>query len=170
MRRFDWKVLFVLVLALSVAGAADAAQHKKKRRLRSIRADVTEKKISRKALPAEVLKSFEEHYPTATIKAQTKETSEGNVYYEIESVDSSKNRNVLFKPDGSIVEVEVSIPVGSIPRFVRDGVKDKYPDARIVSAESVTRDSHAEYELVLGIGSRTIEVVVSPSGKVFKIN
>ena len=162
-----WRCIIILLLALSFVLPSSGGQ--KRRRLRSIRADVTEKRITKKALPAEVLKSFEEKYPTATIKGQLKETSDGSVYYEIESIDSSRTRNVLFKPDGTIVEIGESTPPERIPQFVQDSVKVKYPDAKIISAESVTRDNHAEYELVLGVGKKTLEVIVSPSGKIFKI-
>jgi hypothetical protein len=160
---------WIVILILAMTFVLPSYGGQKRRRLRSIKADVTEKKITKKALPAEVLKSFEEKYPTATIKGQLKETSEGSVYYEIESIDSSRARNVLFKPDGTIVEIEESTPPERVPQFVQDSVKVKYPDAKIISAESVTRDNHAEYELVIGVGKKTFEVIVSPSGKIFKI-
>ena len=162
-----WRWIVVILLTACLVLQLSGSQ--KRRRLRSIKADVVEKKISKKTLPVEVLKSFEEKYPGATIKGQLKETSEGIVYYEIESVDSSRVRNVLFKPDGTVVEVEESTPLDRLPQFVRDSVKVKYPDAMIISAESVMRDLHVEYELVLGAGKKKFEVIVSPSGKVFKI-
>ena len=76
---------------------------------------------------------------------------------------------MLFKPDGTIVEVEESTPLDRVPQYVHDSVKVKYPAAKIISAESITRDAHAEYELVLGVGKKTFEVIVSPTGKIFKI-
>lgn len=136
---------------------------------RSVKADVTEKKISKKELPAEVLKSFEEKYPSAKITGQLKETREGIAYYEIESIDSSRRRDLLFQVDGKIIEVEESISLHELPRFVQDSVRVKFPGATITSAERSTRDSHVEYELVLGDGKKTREVVVNSAGKVFKI-
>ncbi len=141
----------------------------RKRRLRSIKADVREQKISKKALPAAVLKSFEEHYPTAAIKGQAKETREGVIFYEIESVDSSISRHTLFESNGTIAEVEESISINNLPQFIQDSVKAKYPLAVITSAESITRDNHVEYELALKTGTRKMEIIVSPNGKIFKI-
>lgn len=167
-RTLFWRGLVFGLLALTLTHHASGFQ-KRRHRLRSIRPAVSEKKISKNALPAEVLRSFEEQFPTATIKGQSKRTTEGIVSYKIESVDSSGVCNVLLKPDGTIVEVQQSTPPDRLPQFVQDSVKTKFPAARIISAESITRDAHEEYELVLGVGKKTFEVIVSPSGKVFKI-
>src|SRR5258706_11136364 len=92
-------VVFILAFLIIVPSEAG----KRRRRLRAIKANVTEQKISKKAVPAEELQSFGEHYPNATIKGQTKAKSEGVVYYEIESMDGPGTRTVSFKPDGTVV-------------------------------------------------------------------
>ena len=155
--------------ALLAAFILPSLSHQRRHRLRSIKADVSAKKISRQSLPAEVLSAFKEKYSTATISGQLREKREGVVYYEIESVDSAKHRDVLFLEDGTIVEIAESISPGELPSFVRDSVGTKYPDVPIVSAERSTRNSHVEYELELKLGRKTIAVIVNPNGKIFKL-
>ena len=128
-----------------------------------------EKPIAKKNIPAAVLSSFQQRYPNAKIVGQSKEVKGKIVNYEIESMDSTISRNVLFQPDGTLVEVEESIREEDLPAVVRQAVKDKYPSARVDRVESVTRDKHVEYELVLKNGKRSISVVVNSAGKIFKI-
>lgn len=146
----------------------ESAGGQKHRRLRAIKADVSEKKIPRSAVPEAVLDSFKTHYPTAIIKGQLKETREKIVYFEIESTDSMKERDVLFEKDGSIVEVEESMDIKDLPSALHDSVLAKYPNAVIKSVESVKRDKHVEYELTIAIGKKKIEAVVNSAGKVFE--
>lgn len=158
-------VLGILVAAFVVLSLS----HQRRHRLRSIKADVSARKISKQSLPSEVLEVFEAKYPTASITGQLKQTREGMAYYEIESIDSSKHRDVLFLKDGTIVEVQETISLDELPQFVRDSVNTKYPDVPILSAERSTRDSHVEYELVLGSGKKKTEVLVNSAGKVFRL-
>ncbi|HEV8538159.1 MAG TPA: hypothetical protein VGR15_04455 [Bacteroidota bacterium] len=160
----------LLVGALMLSCVWQSGSYQRRHRLRSIKADVSAVKISKKLVPTEVLRAFGQKYPTATITGQLKEKREGIVYYEIESIDSSRHRDVLFQADGTLVEVSETISLDDLPQFVRDSVTTKYRDVTILSAERSTRDSHIEYELVLGSGKKRTEVVVNAAGKVFKIH
>ena len=128
-----------------------------------------EKKIPKSKLPAAVLQTFQQHFPTAVIKNQTVETTDGKSIYEIESTDSSRSRDVTFQADGTIVEVEQSLSENELPQQVRDSLRTKYPKGTIQRVESSTRDSHVEYEIGLKNGSKRFTVIANSAGKIFKV-
>ena len=165
---FLLRCIIVVLLGFYCSNSLDAGQRRHVRH-RPIKADVTTKKISRNAVPSSVLQSFQKEYPGAKITGQLKETREGIVYYEIESIDSTIKRNILFQEDGTIVEIQEPIAEADLPKIVHDGVTEKYPNAVIQSADIVKRDHHVEYEMTLRIGKQKNEVVVNSAGKIFKI-
>lgn len=128
-----------------------------------------EKKIPKSKLPPAVLQTFQQHFPTAVIKNQTVETTDGKSIYEIESVDSSRSRDVTFQADGTIVEVEQSLSENELPASVRDSLRAKYPNGAIQKVESSARGSHVEYEIALKNGSKRFTVIVNSAGKIFKV-
>jgi len=128
-----------------------------------------EKKIPKSKLPAAVLQTFQQHFPTAVIKNQTVETTDGKSIYEIESIDSSRSRDVTFQADGTIVEVEQSLSENELPAHVLDSLRAKYPNGAIQRIESSTRANHVEYEIALRNGSKRFTVIVNSAGKVFKV-
>ncbi len=128
-----------------------------------------EKKIPKSKLPAAVLQTFQQHFPTAVIKNQTVETTDGKSIYEIESIDSSRSRDVTFQADGTIVEVEQSLSENEIPQQVRDSLHAKYPNGTVQRVESSARGSHVEYEIALKNGSKRFTVIVNSAGKIFKV-
>lgn len=161
------KFLAILFLAMSLLPVHGDAQRRHHRR--AVKADVSEKKITKKAIPPEVLKAFEEKYPTAVITGQIRQVRERIPFYEIQSTDSAITRDVLFQEDGTIVEIGESIDESDLPQAVRDGLKDKYPSASVEAVDRVSRGPHVEYEITLTIGKKKVDVVANTAGKVFQV-
>jgi hypothetical protein len=134
-----------------------------------VKADVSVKKISKKDIPAEVMAAFTAKYPTAEIKGQEKQVREKVAFYQIESVDSGKSRDVLFQSDGALVEVAEGVEESQLPDNIQKALKDKYPEGEISGATCVTRGTHIEYEVAIQVGKKTTEVVVNLAGKVFPV-
>jgi hypothetical protein len=66
-----------------------------------------EKKANKKTpTPAAVLSAFKKAYPDAVIMSTDKELTGGKTYYEVESVDGSTRRDLLYLPDGTVYEKE----------------------------------------------------------------
>ena len=161
--------ILVLLLILLACAAGDA-QHKRHHRLRAIKADVTEKKIKFSQVPQAVVDSFQSHFPGSTVQGQLRQTREKVVYYVIEAEDSVRDRSVVFEEDGRIVEVQESMELAALPSALHDSVMVKYPSAVFRSAESITRDRHVEYDILMDVGKRKVEVIVNSAGKVFEVN
>ena len=121
-------------------------------------------KAAASALPAPILAAFKAAYPHATLKAAAEEKENGKVVWEIESTDNGLGRDLLYAPDGSVVEIEEEVPSAQLPAPVAAAVKAQYPAARIVKGERVTRGGTVTYELQLAGASRK-SVALTPEGK-----
>ena len=161
--------LFRILLLLTLLATPPPADAQRRHHRRAVKADVSQKKISKKAIPQAVLNAFQQKYPTATITGQIREVRERIPFYEIQSTDSVGTRDVLFTEDGTMVEVGESIDESDLPQKVRDGLNEKYPSAVVETVESVTRGPHVEYEISLKVGSKKIEVIANTAGKVFQV-
>lgn len=128
----------------------------------------SEKKIARKDVPTAVMSAFQEAYPKAQIVGTNQETEDSTVYYEIESRDGKVKRDVLYKADGAVKEVEESITKAELPAAVKDAIAKEYPKGTIQQGEKTTRDNTVEYELIVKNGKDRIEIVLDASGKIIK--
>jgi len=127
----------------------------------------TQKDFS-KILPAKVLESFKKTFPTAVINNAGEEKEKGVTYYEVESVDGTVRRDIIFQADGKIVEIEEKISTGDLPVKVKDSLNSKYPRWEIAAAEKLTKDNKESFEVLLKKGKETKEVVLDKDGTVLK--
>jgi DNA-binding beta-propeller fold protein YncE len=114
-------------------------------------------------LPPAILAAFQQAYPNATIKAAAKETENGKTVWEVESIDNNLSRDLIYNPDGTVVEIEEEVPAVSLPAVVTAAVTAKHPKATITKAEKTTAGQKVWYELALkGAAVKTIEL--TPEG------
>ena len=69
-------------------------------------AQAQEKKINIKALPRAVRAAFQQTYPKATMTGAATEVEDGKTIYEVESIDGTINRDLLFTEKGEVYERE----------------------------------------------------------------
>ena len=146
--KFSMALLVPCLLCLAVAGYAG------------------EKKINKKDVPPSVLKAFEQAYPKAKANGYSTETEHGQTYYEIESIDGNTKRDLLYKADGSVEEIEESVEMTKLPDAVSKAFTQAAGGAKPTKIEKVTRSGKATYEF--GMGKGKSEMVIDPSGKVVK--
>src|SRR6266404_1561562 len=125
-----------------------------------------EKKITAKQVPAAVIAAFKNSYPNATIRGYAQEKENGKVFYEIESREGTTRRDVLYNADGTVAEVEESIPATDLPADAQQAIKQKYPRAVIILAEKTTAGDTVAYEVSLRNGKQRIGMEFDSSGKI----
>jgi hypothetical protein len=125
-----------------------------------------EKKITEKEVPAAVLNSFHKAYPKAEIKGLSTEKEHGKKYFEIESMDGTVRRDLLFTPSGKIAEIEETIPASELPNGAMQSIEKKIPGAKVEHAEKVTSGSKVTYELSVTGTKGKYGVVLNNDGKV----
>ena len=134
--------------------------------LAPVGAQAQEARIPRKKLPVAVLTAFEKAYPKATLKRAMKETKDGRVTFEIESLDGNTGRDLLYLANGTVIEIEETIPMAELPEPVKAAVVGKYPKGRIVKAEKVTRGAELSYDIEIRNGKRKVSLDLDAAGKV----
>jgi hypothetical protein len=115
--------------------------------------------------PAPVEKAFKAAYPKATILNVSKETEDGATQYEVESMDGAQRRDLVYKPDGTLVLYEELIAGHDVPDAVVKAIKARYPKATLGAAEKLFKDKTMNYEVALKGAGKVTEVVLTPDGK-----
>ncbi len=128
-----------------------------------------EKKIDKNDLPKAVLNTFQKKYPDAVIKGTSIEKENGKTYYEIESIDGSRRRDLLYTKSGKVAEIEETLASNDIPDFVKSSVMKKYPNCEINKAEKITSGKRISYELVVKQGIQKQEIVLDSKGNIKKM-
>jgi hypothetical protein len=134
----------------------------------SPRTSAQEKKINRKDLPAAVLEAFQKSYPKAVIKGTSTEVEKGKKYFEIESLDGTQARDILYLADGTVAEIEESVSAADLPGPVTSAIAVEMPKAKISKAERVQKGADFSYEVHVKLGSKTGSIVLDGSGKVLE--
>lgn len=127
-------------------------------------ASAEEQQIACQKVPSAVRDVFDKAYPNATIKACAKEVKNGELIYEIESVEGKTARDVLYDRDGGVIVVEESLPMEAVPQAVRTAVNTKFAGGKITLAEKLMRDGKERYELQIAHQGRNLEAVFDPDG------
>jgi hypothetical protein len=98
------------------------------------------------------------------IKNTAKETENGKAVYEVESVDKGMNRDLIYNPDGTVVECEEQISPADLPAPVAAALKQLYPKATITKAEKLMKGQTLQYEMALK-GAAKASAAFTPDGK-----
>lgn len=117
------------------------------------------------ALPAVVLTAFRQAYPNARILHATRERRDGKVVYEVESLDGSLRRDLLYDPKGHAIEIEEVIPADSMPEAVRAALARDVQEAEVVRAERITRGEVILYEIQVRRNGRTRSLTYDSNGR-----
>src|SRR5262245_14200581 len=75
----------------------------------------------------------------------------------------------LFLCAGAAPADEEKVPLDKLPQAVVDAVKAKFPKAKLVSAEKETDDGKTVYEVAIKNDKQSIEVTLTPEGKIVEI-
>ncbi|MHB8609626.1 MAG: DUF3794 domain-containing protein [Candidatus Acidiferrales bacterium] len=125
-----------------------------------------DQKVSSRDVPEAVRSALAKTYPNAKVSNWDKEIFEGKVVYEAEgATDGKVNRNVMYSPDGNVVQIEETVPVSDLPAAITAPVNKQYPKGAIQSAEKRVHGETVEYVLRLK-GAAVKKVVLDSEGKI----
>jgi hypothetical protein len=128
--------------------------------------EATRPALDLKVLPEAVLSAFKAAYPNAVIKAASKEVENGVTQYEIESLDGTLARDLLYAPDGKVIEVEEAIAAKDLPAVVVATLAKEYPGYEFVKAETLTKGAVKQFEISIKVKDKTLGVTIDPTGKI----
>jgi hypothetical protein len=127
-----------------------------------------DKKITKRDVPAEVLKAFEAAFPKVEVNAYLTESEDSTTFYEFETVEGTIKRDILYKADGTLVEVEEILTPETVPIEIAKAVTTNMHKAQILGGEKTTKGSEITYEIKIKAGKKTGKVVLSADGKIIK--
>jgi hypothetical protein len=135
-----------------------------------------EEKVSPGQMPKAVAKAVKKRFPGAELLGAGKEGEDGKTLYEVALKHEGQKIDVTLTPKGKIQEIEKEIAAKKLPKAVSKALKAKYGKAKVKKAEALIKveddgeeELHA-YEVVLVTKEgQTLEVVLSPNGKITKV-
>lgn len=130
--------------------------------------EAEEIKLDSKDLPQAVMDAFKKTYPNAVIQCVSKETEDGQTFFEIESKDGDVQRDLLYSADGQTVLVEETVNPDSIPAVVKEAVAKELPKGRIKKSEKVIEGGQIRYEFQVKSRKHEYELVLDPGGKIIE--
>lgn len=116
-------------------------------------------------LPKVILDAFTKAYPKAVIKNVAEEKENGKTTWEVESTDNGMARDLVYNPDGTVVDIEEEVAAASLPPAVTAALKAKYPKAAITKAEKLTTGKTFVYELTIGGAGSVTSIELTADGK-----
>ena len=125
---------------------------------------VQAEEIKKEAVPPAVVSAFEKSYPAATIKSYEREDRGGETCYEIESMEGTIERDIIYNAGGGVLEIEESLDINQLPERVRKSVEKNHSQGKILSAEKVTQGREITYELIVQSGKEKIEMEIDAYG------
>ncbi|TSA20877.1 hypothetical protein D4R75_06990 [bacterium] len=127
-----------------------------------------DKKITKKDVPAAVLKAFEGAYPKAKVNNYGTEVEKGVTFYELETVEGKIKRDLLYKADGTLAEAEEILTQAMVPDDIAKAVKAEFPKGKIVSGEKTTQGKVVTFDIVVANGKEKVSVNLNADGKIQK--
>jgi hypothetical protein len=116
-------------------------------------------------LPKVILDAFKKSYPTAVIKNVAEEEENGKTTWEVESTDKGIARDLVYNPDGTVVDIEEEVAAASLPPAVTAALKAKYPKATITKAEKLITGKTFVYELTIAGAGEVKSIELTADGK-----
>ncbi|MEI6669954.1 MAG: PepSY-like domain-containing protein [Acidobacteriota bacterium] len=117
-------------------------------------------------LPKAVLDAFTKAYPKAVIKGASEEKENGKTTWEVESTDNGLARDLVYTPNGSVVEIEEEVPAPTLPAAVTAALTTTHAKASITKAEKMTKGKVVTYELAIAGAGAAKSIEISPEGKI----
>ena len=122
------------------------------------------KPAAKLAWPAAVETAFKQAYPNATVKGVSKEKEKGVDVYEVESVDAGRRRDLMYKPDGTVISFEEEVAAADLPAAVSSAIKTRYPKATLGLCEKLMEGTTMRYEIQIKGVPKVTSVELMPDG------
>lgn len=100
-------------------------------------------------VPAAVRDAFRRAYPHAAVRGYSTEQENGRTIYEVQSREGGVGRDLSFAADGTILEIEETVPVARLPEAVRAAITTQAAGAAITRSERNVAGHDTTYEFAI---------------------
>jgi hypothetical protein len=121
-------------------------------------------------VPQAVRDAMDALYPVGTYVGAEKESSGGELYYELAKEVNGFKVEAMFRPDGTLHEEEIEIPVADVPPAVQDAIRKAWPQGEVTAWEMIRAPNGniTEYHVKLEHEGKAHKIVVTTAGKIVK--
>ena len=124
-------------------------------------------------IPKAVMDALKAKFPKAEIRKWTKEKEGDDVVYDIEFTENGRACEADIKENGTFINYEKAIAAKDLPAAVTKAINAKFPKATLKEIMEETEVKGKEeklsaYEVVLVAGDKTVEIRLSPEGKILE--
>ena len=117
-------------------------------------------------LPAVVRAAVARDKPaTATFRGFERETIDGKVFYEVQMTVAGKGKEILYRPNGSVVEIEQETTIDEIPAPARDAIRKAAGNGTVQKVDIITRGKSVVYEGELLLNGQKSQLRVDAKGR-----
>jgi len=125
--------------------------------------------IGQADLPAAVQSALAKDKPAnAVFRGFERETIDGKTFYEVQMTVDGKGREILYRPDGSIAEVEQQPTIDEIPAPARDAIRKAVGQGSLRKVDIITRGKRTLYEGELLLNGKNSQLRVDAQGRLVK--
>ncbi|SDY41626.1 Putative beta-lactamase-inhibitor-like, PepSY-like [Nitrosomonas sp. Nm33] len=123
-------------------------------------ANAGEKELSKHQVPKAVLEAFEKAYPNTKKVEFEKGVFEGKDAYEVEYKEDGREHEILYSPEGVVLQKEETIDVKTLPEPVVQAISKAHPKATIKEAEKIMKPDGTitGYEVELKTEGKELEL------------
>ena len=151
-------LLSFCLVSLGVAGSQEKGEKGEK-------GEKAEGKLRIKDLPPAVQKTVEEQRKGAVMKGLSKEVEDGKTQYELELVVKGHTKDMIIDESGTVLEIEESVSLASLPAAVRDGIHKNAGKGKILRVEALSKGGTLSvYEVQVQHGAKKSEFQINPDG------
>ena len=122
-----------------------------------------EKVIELAQAPAPVQEAIKKQFGSNKLKELSEVTEEGKTVYEAVCEANGMEESINVTADGIVFEVEKQIAEKDVPAAAAKALKEKFPGAKITTAEMVQTTC---YEFTIDVAGKTQQVKVEASGAI----
>ena len=126
-----------------------------------------EQNLAPDKVPQAVMDTLHAKFPDMAVKKASTERENGQEIVEVTFSARGGSYEAESTPQGKVLAIDRMVEVRDLPEGVTNAIHQKYPDAKITSAEEVTKnDAVAYHEVNITSGSQRMELQVDPAGKI----
>jgi len=125
--------------------------------------------IEQKELPAAVAAALAKDKPAgATFRGFEREVIDGKTFYEVQMTVAGKGREILYRPDGRIVETEEESTLEAIPAPAREAIQKAMGAGALRKVDIIREGKRLMYEGELLVNGQKLQVRFDGKGRKVK--
>jgi len=126
-----------------------------------------EQNLAPDQVPQAVMDTLHAKFPDMAVKKASTERENGQEIVEVAFSARGGSYEAESTPQGKLIAIDRMVEARDLPEAATRAIHEKYPDAKITSAEEVTKnDAVAYHEVNITSGSQRMELQVDPAGKI----